>query len=75
MLAQLAGGLFDKRPDGAGKWAQLLDGAPGGRDRLEGGARQGSLAAVVEVGLVGQGGQLGAEISWQFGACVYILAF
>jgi hypothetical protein len=59
VLTQPACGLRDEGPHRAGKGPQLLDGAPAGGDCLQRGAGQGPLAAVVEVTLVGQGGQLG----------------
>ena len=60
-LAQFGANALQIGPHITGERAQLLNLAPGGHNRLQGGLRQGPLAAVVEVGLVSQGGQLAAK--------------
>jgi len=55
--AHTPGFLLDERPNRRGEGAQLLDAHPAGGYRLQGWGGQRPLAAVVEVGLVGQGGQ------------------
>jgi len=53
--AQAAGFLLDERPDIGCEWPELLNGSPALVDRLQRRGRQGTLTAVVEVGLVGEG--------------------
>lgn len=51
--AQAAGFLLDERPDIGCERPELLNGFPALVDRLQRRGRQGTLTAVVEVGLVG----------------------
>ena len=53
--AQTAGFLLDERPDIGCERPELLNSSPALVDRLQRRGRQGTLTAVVEVGLVGEG--------------------
>lgn len=66
-LAQIRDGAVHEGPDRPAEGAQPLDRDEGLGDGLEGALRQRPLTAVIEVGLVGQGGHLGPELAGGLG--------
>ena len=65
--AQAAGFLLDEGPDIGSERPEFLNGSPALVDRLQRRGRQGTLTAVVEVDLVGEGW---AEIFKAISVCV-----